>query len=88
MDAASGRIQIGKSEIVAANEAFAISQLQYRQGATELLAVLQAQQQLFSAQDQLAQITLANRQASVHLFEALGGGWQEVPEDRTQVAQQ
>jgi len=77
-----------KSEIVAANEAFAISQLQYRQGATELLAVLQAQQTLFSAQDQLAQITLANRQAAVHLFEALGGGWQEPPEDRTQVARE
>jgi hypothetical protein len=27
---------------------------------------------------------LANREAGVHLFEALGGGWQETPEDRTQ----
>jgi hypothetical protein len=36
----------------------------------------------------LAQLTLANRQAAVHLFEALGGGWQEPVEDRTQVAQQ
>jgi NodT family efflux transporter outer membrane factor (OMF) lipoprotein len=77
-----------KGEVEAANEAFAISQLQYRQGTTDLLNVLQAQQQLFSAQDQLAQITLANRQAAVHLFEALGGGWQEPAEDRTQVAQQ
>jgi outer membrane protein TolC len=50
--------------------------------------VLQAQQQLFGAQDQLVQITLANRQAAVHLYEALGGGWQEPAEDRTQVAQQ
>jgi NodT family efflux transporter outer membrane factor (OMF) lipoprotein len=75
-----------KGEIEAAREAFEISQLQYRQGAADLLAVLQAQQTLFSAQDQLVQITLANRQASVHLYEALGGGWQESPEDRTQVA--
>ncbi len=77
-----------KGEVEAANEAFAISQLQYRQGAADLLNVLQAQQTLFSAQDQLAQLTLANRQAAVHLFEALGGGWQEPAEDRTQVAQQ
>jgi NodT family efflux transporter outer membrane factor (OMF) lipoprotein len=77
-----------KGEIEAAREAFEISQLQYRQGATDLLAVLQAQQQLFSAQDQLVLITLANRQASIHLYEALGGGWQEPAEDRTQVAQE
>jgi len=76
-----------KREIEAANEAFEISQLQYRQGAAELLNVLQAQQQLFSAQDQLVQITLANRQAAIHLFEALGGGWQEPPQDRTQVVE-
>jgi NodT family efflux transporter outer membrane factor (OMF) lipoprotein len=77
-----------KGEVAAADEAFAISQLQYRQGATDLLNVLQAQQQLFSAQDQLVQVTLANRQAAVHLYEALGGGWQEPAEDRTQVAEQ
>jgi NodT family efflux transporter outer membrane factor (OMF) lipoprotein len=70
--------------IDAAREAFEITQLQYRQGATEFLNVLQAQQALFSAQDQLVQVTLANRQAAVHLFESLGGGWQETPEDRTQ----
>jgi hypothetical protein len=34
----------------------------------------------------LAQTELANRQAIVHLFEALGGGWQEAPADRTQLA--
>jgi NodT family efflux transporter outer membrane factor (OMF) lipoprotein len=74
-------------EVQAANEAFEISQLQYRQGAADLLNVLQAQQQLFGAQDQLVQITLANRQSAIHLYEALGGGWVENPDDRTQVAQ-
>jgi NodT family efflux transporter outer membrane factor (OMF) lipoprotein len=73
-------------EVEAAREAFKISQLQYRQGATELLTVLQAQQTLFSAEDQLAQITLAHMQAVVHLFEALGGGWMEHTEERTQFA--
>lgn len=75
-----------RAEITAADEAFQISQLQYRQGATDLLTVLQAQQQLFSAQDQLVQTVLSNRLAAIHLFEALGGGWTENPEDRTQLA--
>jgi len=73
-------------EVQAAREAFEIASLQYRQGAADLLTVLQTQQTLFQAEDQLAQSALANRQAIVHLFEALGGGWQEAPDDRTQVA--
>jgi NodT family efflux transporter outer membrane factor (OMF) lipoprotein len=76
-----------RREVEAAKEAFQISQLQYQQGATDLLNVLQAQQQLFGAEDQLAQTTLGNRQAAVHLYEALGGGWIENPDDRTQVVQ-
>jgi hypothetical protein len=28
---------------------------------------------------------LSNRQAAIHLYEALGGGWIEKPEERTQV---
>jgi NodT family efflux transporter outer membrane factor (OMF) lipoprotein len=75
-----------RGEIDAAREAFGIASLQYTQGAADLLTVLQAQQTLFSAEDQLAQTELANRQAIVHLFEALGGGWQEAPADRTQLA--
>jgi multidrug efflux system outer membrane protein len=74
--------------VAAAEEAFGISQLQYRQGTTDLLNVLQAQQTLFSAEDQLAQTIQASRQSSVHLYEALGGGWVENPEDRTQKLQE
>jgi NodT family efflux transporter outer membrane factor (OMF) lipoprotein len=76
-------IHLGR-EVDAASEAFKISQLQYRQGVTELLTVLQAQQTLFGAEDQLAQTKLARMQAVIHLFEALGGGWTEPPEERTQ----
>lgn len=71
-------------ETDAAREAFEIAQLQYRQGVADLLTVLQAQQTLFGARDQLAQTKLARQQAVVHLFEALGGGWTELPKDRTQ----
>jgi NodT family efflux transporter outer membrane factor (OMF) lipoprotein len=73
-----------RREVSAAQEAFGISQLQYRQGVADLINVLQAQQTLFEAKDQLAQAKLARRQALVHVYEALGGGWQEPPHDRTQ----
>ncbi len=73
-----------KREVEAAREAFTIAKLQYRQGSADILTVLQAQQTVFSAEDQLAQSTLARMQAVVHLFEALGGGWVEHPDERTQ----
>jgi outer membrane protein, multidrug efflux system len=72
-------------EVDAAREAFAIAQLQYRQGTAELLSVLQAQVTLFGARDQLARTRLARMQALAHLFAALGGGWTEPPRERTQL---
>ena len=71
-------------EVAAAREAFRISELQYRQGSTDLLTVLQTQQTLFGAEDQLAQMTEARLQAVVRLYQALGGGWVENPKDQTQ----
>jgi multidrug efflux system outer membrane protein len=68
----------------AAAEAFRISELQYREGVTDLLNVLTAQQILFSAQDTLVQIKLARIQADVGLYKALGGGWSEAPDAATQ----
>jgi len=76
-----------RREEEAAREAFGISQLQYRQGTADLLTVLQAQQTLYLAQDQRAQTALDNRQAIVHLYEALGGGWMEDPNERTQIVE-
>ncbi|HEV2271982.1 MAG TPA: efflux transporter outer membrane subunit [Steroidobacteraceae bacterium] len=73
-----------RREVAAAREAFQISQLQYRQGVADLLNVLQAQQTLFGARDALAQARLARLQATVHLYVALGGGWQEPAGERTQ----
>jgi len=71
-------------EVNAAQEAFRISEIQYREGVADLLAVLQAQQVLFTAQDQLVQIKLARLQADIGLYRALGGGWSEDMADVTQ----
>ncbi len=75
-----------RREADAAREAFGIAQLQYKEGTADLLNVLQAQQTLFTARNQLVQTHLALLQAFVHLFEALGGGWTEPPKDRSQFA--
>jgi outer membrane protein, multidrug efflux system len=72
------------AQVHAATEAFRISEIQYREGVADLLAVLLAQQTLFTAEDQLVQIKLARIQANVGLYRALGGGWSEDPADVTQ----
>ena len=57
--------------------AFDISNVQYREGLIDLLALLQAQQTLFSTQDELVEIRLARLQAAINLYKALGGGWSD-----------
>jgi NodT family efflux transporter outer membrane factor (OMF) lipoprotein len=71
-------------EVENAREALRISEIQYREGVADLLAVLQAQQTLFSAQDQLVQTRLARLQSNVSLYQSLGGGWTQTAEDNTQ----
>jgi outer membrane protein TolC len=58
-----------------AAKALSVSQAQYKSGSIELLAVLDAQRSLFQAQDQEVQTVLAQLQAAVSLYKALGGGW-------------
>jgi NodT family efflux transporter outer membrane factor (OMF) lipoprotein len=58
-----------------AREALRLAEVRYREGADDLLTVLDAQRTLFSAQDQLAQIRQSRLEAAVDLYKALGGGW-------------
>lgn len=58
-----------------AGNALRLAELRYREGADDLLVVLDAQRTLSQAEDQLAQIRLSRLQASVALYRALGGGW-------------
>jgi NodT family efflux transporter outer membrane factor (OMF) lipoprotein len=69
-------------EVRASTEAFRISELQYREGTIDILSLLQAQQQLFSAQDTLVQTKLARLDANVSLYIALGGGWNQAQSDK------
>jgi multidrug efflux system outer membrane protein len=60
-----------------AARAMQLAEVRYREGADDLLVLLDAQRTLFQAQDQLVQIRLARLQATLSLFKALGGGWQK-----------
>jgi outer membrane protein, multidrug efflux system len=59
-----------------AREALRLAEVRYREGADDLLSVLDAQRTLFDAQDQLAQIRRDRLESAVALYKALGGGWQ------------
>lgn len=61
-----------------ARRSLALAEAQYRAGSGNLLAVLEAQRSLFSAEDSLASLRLARLTAAVNLFKALGGGWRTV----------
>lgn len=54
---------------------FRLADLRYKSGVASYLDVLDAQRSMFSAQQALLQIKLAEQQNQVALFKALGGGW-------------
>jgi len=58
-----------------ARESLRLAELRYREGAGDLLAVLDAQRVLFTAQDSLSTLRLSHLAATVDLYRALGGGW-------------
>jgi multidrug efflux system outer membrane protein len=61
--------------VVALGEAVVHASERYRQGLASYFEVLEAQQQLYPAQNTLAQIRLNRLVTHVRLYKALGGGW-------------
>jgi multidrug efflux system outer membrane protein len=59
-----------------ARRAFQYAQTQMSAGTVNILTVLNTENALFSAQDELVQIQYLHLQSLVDLFTALGGGWQ------------
>jgi multidrug efflux system outer membrane protein len=57
------------------DEAFKLANMRYDQGFSSYYEVLEAQQQLFPAQQALAQTELNRRLVIIQLYKALGGGW-------------
>jgi multidrug efflux system outer membrane protein len=69
-------------DAVAANrKALSLATRLYTQGQTDFLNVLQAQRSLFLTEDALAQSTRTVSTNLVALYKALGGGWEELPQE-------
>lgn len=70
-----------------ADEAYRVVSVQYREGATDYLNLLDAQRTLLTAQDAQITVVLARLNTTAGLFKALGGAWGEaVPPQHQQHA--
>ncbi|MDR4307806.1 efflux transporter outer membrane subunit [Chelatococcus sambhunathii] len=69
------QVRLQEAAVKSAREAYDIAQAQLKEGAVDIVTVLNTQQTLFDAQDSLVAARLARFQALVSMFEALGGGW-------------
>ncbi len=63
--------------VTVARRAYDFALQQMSAGTVNILTVLNTENALFSAQDQLLQVNYSHLQALVDLFTALGGGWHE-----------
>jgi len=73
--------ELQRKVVASSRRAFDLSDQQLRAGTVNLITLLQVQQTLFQAEDQLAQARLLRLQAVVSLYQALGGGWLPKPVD-------
>jgi NodT family efflux transporter outer membrane factor (OMF) lipoprotein len=73
--------------VATARRAFDFAQTQMSAGIVNILTVLNTENALFSAQDELAQVNYLRLQALVDLYTALGGGWQLQPPQLTRNTQ-
>jgi NodT family efflux transporter outer membrane factor (OMF) lipoprotein len=63
--------------VTMARRAYQFAQQQMSAGTVNILTVLNTENALFSAQDELVQVNFLHLQALVDLFTALGGGWNQ-----------
>src|SRR5262249_22317202 len=68
-----------ESQVRALQHSSDLALLRYQSGRASYFEVLEAQQQLFPAQDSLAQTQRDQLIAVVNLYKALGGGWSGAP---------
>jgi multidrug efflux system outer membrane protein len=64
--------------VTAGRDAVAVATDRYQEGKASYYEVLEAQQQLFPAENALSHIEAGRRLAAVQLYKALGGGWESM----------
>ena len=66
-----------RAAVATARRAYEFAQAQMAAGTVNILTVLNTENALFAAQDQLVQVNYSRLQSLVDLYTALGGGWQK-----------
>jgi multidrug efflux system outer membrane protein len=56
-------------------QAVELATVRYKEGKVSYYEVLEAQQQLFPAENTLSRLEVARRLAVIQLYKSLGGGW-------------
>ncbi|HUX25913.1 MAG TPA: efflux transporter outer membrane subunit [Burkholderiales bacterium] len=72
----SDQLQRQQRAVATARRAYEIAQAQLHAGTINVLALLNTESALFTAEDAMARVKLSHLQALIGLFNALGGGWQ------------
>ena len=70
------QLQRQQQAVATARRAYEIAQAQLHAGTINVLALLNTEAALFTAEDAMARVKLSRLQALIGLFSALGGGWQ------------
>lgn len=77
LEQTSRQLKLQGDVVASSRTAFQVAESQLKGGTTSLVAVLQAQQTYFTAENGLAQVRLSRLLAATSLFQALGGGWSD-----------
>jgi outer membrane protein, multidrug efflux system len=82
------RERLQREVVASSRRAFELAETRLREGAIDLVTVLQTQQTLFQADDALVVARLARLLAVLSLFQALGGSWLPPPGANTSLVMQ
>ena len=72
----AAQTELASQNLDSAEESFRIAQVRYEEGVTDFLTVLTSQNTLFNTRNTYLDRKQAQLNASVALFQALGGGWE------------
>lgn len=73
------RYNYSQQAYTSARKAYHVAELRHRAGLVDYLTVFEAQRTMFEAEDAMVVTNLARYDASIALYQALGGGWGEQP---------
>ncbi|MGA2179349.1 MAG: efflux transporter outer membrane subunit [Verrucomicrobiota bacterium] len=71
------QLDAGETLVKAEQRRYELAEARFRQGVDSYLDVLSAQQDLYSAQENLIQFQFSRLSNFINLYQALGGGWRE-----------